>query len=500
MTAPIHAAPLCAMPTGLITKNSVARRRLPRRAGFTVIELLVAMVITLIMMGAVATLFGTITGGVQDARATIEMTERLRSATSRLQQDLQGVTANMLPSLRPETDSGYFEIVEGLQCDRLVDDPDDSGALMLNLSDASYYLDPKYMRMNRFGDCDDALMFTTRTRGEPFIGKVPVSAQFPNGTIQSQVAEVIYFIAPSPTSTAINPQFSLYRRCLLVLPSFQIPDGTTPQQMLEQYDISVRMVPGTNPQKWVANSLGDLTKRENRAAHSGLAPNVGKFPWAVDFAQVVPFSGVRYGEDVILSNVLAFDAQVWEPNCPLQFDASGIALTPRDPGYDLTTYSTSRVYGAFIDLGCMPTLVIPNAPPGTPPFPPMPFRLRPDGMATTDRSGLRAAYVNPTRCTYDTFSSHYENNWIDSNNNGTPEANEPGNEFDDGKADQGTNGFDDDTVTTDPGYGVVDDPGEAETAPPYAAPLRGIRVTIRVYEPDSRQVREVNIEQDFVPE
>ncbi len=36
--------------------------------------------------------------------------------------------------------------------------------------------------------------------------------------------------------------------------------------------------------------------------------------------------------------------------------------------------------------------------------------------------------------------------------------------------------------------------------PPYPLPLRGIRVTLRVYEPSSRQVREVTVVESFVPE
>jgi hypothetical protein len=60
--------------------------------------------------------------------------------------------------------------------------------------------------------------------------------------------------------------------------------------------------------------------------------------------------------------------------------------------------------------------------------------------------------------------------------------------------DQGTDGFDSDDVNG------VDDPNERETSPPYAAPLRGIRVSLRVNEPDSRQVKQTTIEQDFTPE
>ena len=48
--------------------------------------------------------------------------------------------------------------------------------------------------------------------------------------------------------------------------------------------------------------------------------------------------------------------------------------------------------------------------------------------------------------------------------------------------------------------GIVDDTGELRTSPPYAVPLRGILVKIRVFEPDSRQVREVTVVQDFLPQ
>src|SRR5436190_9438946 len=69
--------------------------------GFTVLELLVSLVVTLIMMGAVVTIFGLIGDNVSGARATIEMSERLRAAKNLLQRDLAGVTATMMPPLRP---------------------------------------------------------------------------------------------------------------------------------------------------------------------------------------------------------------------------------------------------------------------------------------------------------------------------------------------------------------------------------------------------------------
>ena len=45
---------------------------------------------------------------------------------------------------------------------------------------------------------------------------------------------------------------------------------------------------------------------------------------------------------------------------------------------------------------------------------------------------------------------------------------------------------------------MVDDEAEMETKPPYPYSLRGIQVKIRVFEPDSRQIREVTVVEEFV--
>jgi hypothetical protein len=78
--------------------------------------------------------------------------------------------------------------------------------------------------------------------------------------------------------------------------------------------------------------------------------------------------------------------------------------------------------------------------------------------------------------------------------------------------DEGTNGFDDkvhngadtllragDQPNEAPVLGV-DDTGERETVPPYDRPLRGLQVLMRVYEPDSRAIRQVRVNQHFMPE
>ena len=80
---------------------------------------------------------------------------------------------------------------------------------------------------------------------------------------------------------------------------------------------------------------------------------------------------------------------------------------------------------------------------------------------------------------YDTWSTHYESTGA------TGLAGTPG---------RAANGFDDNN------NGIVDDESEKLTSPPYPVALRGIQVKIRVFEPDSRQIREVTVVQDFLPQ
>jgi hypothetical protein len=105
---------------------------------------------------------------------------------------------------------------------------------------------------------------------------------------------------------------------------------------------------------------------------------------------------------------------------------------------------------------------------------------------------------------YDTWSFHYENNGVNDD-----QLRFDGNNWQvvDDSIDEGTNGlesvgsYDDSFVASaiNPRLGV-DDTGERETMPPYDRPLRGIQILMRVYEPDSRAIRQVRVNQHFMPE
>ncbi|MCA9124918.1 MAG: type II secretion system protein [Planctomycetaceae bacterium] len=328
-----------------------------QRAAFTLIEMLVATALTLMLVAALAQAFSIVGTGVSTNRASLEMAGQLRAVSLRLQDDLSGLTIPTRPWPDPSAGLGYFEYLDGADHDAI--------RFAWSVPNTS------------FGDADDILMFTARNDRELFLGSRS------NGTggvttIESPLAEIVWFA----TLTDVNgngtlepaefEDYTLYRRTLLIRPDLgtvaTFPNtGTytiTSQPDLQslyndlrlffsQNDLSVRLVTqlsgmsGTDLQVFVvANTLGDLTKRENRFAHrrvvaldSTNAPNLryygATFPFSIDrdftsatslplIRQPFPNSpqfaepgaiktGDYQGEDVMLPHLLAFDIRAYDP-------------------------------------------------------------------------------------------------------------------------------------------------------------------------------------------
>jgi hypothetical protein len=275
------------------------------------------------------------------------------------------------------------------------------------------------------------------------------------------------------------------------------PEGV--REFYNNYDLSVRIDPETG--RWAPNSLADLTKRENRFAHSPSFPHqmqLALIRFADSAAEsrtpLVPFGFMgpstiggpdRRGEDVMLTNALAFDLRVYDPLAPLLNAENAVVVEPSDIGWRMKLANTTRQNivneivgrGAYVDLAYMgdPTLRVGTYEPAdVTPIPPGSVTSQ-FSMAPATRARLR---MPPwIRSYYDTWSAHYEYDGLNQDNL-----------LDN---DQGTNGVDDDDQNG------VDDAGEHETSPPYPSPLRGVEVKLRVYEPASRAVREVSVKQDF---
>ena len=294
---------------------------------------------------------------------------------------------------------------------------------------------------------------------------------------------------------------------------------------LSPCDISVRRERRTGAGGFdalVPNTLGDLTRRENRFLHNPTGDTTGAtFPYAfasdIDFdndgildtgedvngnsATVLDFDHLsspppdglvfdgtaRRGEDIVLTNVLGFDVRLFDPAAPIRL-ASGTstAVVPGDD-FNLLYFTTAaNGTGAYVDLGHnvrSNTIISAN-----PLF---------SGFGNS-LSGLNGSATS--RRTYCTWSTHYEANGISENNDnlggsdgidndGDGTVDEAGEDL----VDEGTDGLDNNLNS------LVDENNEQETRPPYAYPLRGVEVRIRVYEPKSRQVRQVTVRHTFVP-
>ncbi len=152
-------------------------------------------------------------------------------------------------------------------------------------------------------------------------------------------------------------------------------------------------------------------------------------------------TGTRQAEDIVLTNVLSFDVKVFDPTATNKASGNN-GLVPGDRGYGSATNAGN---GAYVDLG------------------------QGKGNGTRFNTNMNSKSQITGQPTYDTWSFDYEygGNYV--------------------------NGTDDN------GDGVVDDFNERQTMPPYPYALRGVQIKIRVYEPSSKQVREVTVEETFVP-
>jgi hypothetical protein len=200
------------------------------------------------------------------------------------------------------------------------------------------------------------------------------------------------------------------------------------------------------------------------------------------------------GTDILLTDVAGFDLRAYSPNARAKL-VSGIFVEPGDIGYDNTTFVPNL--GSFVDLGYNARV----------PSPPNPNDSTDDSWFAQDAS-LKSGCVYITTLTdssntlinlgkenvYDTWTPFYESDGL----------NQDGDQI----TDEGTDGLDNHvgllgshvTNIRRPQINGVDDTSERETLPPYPYPIRGLKISIRLVEKDSKQVHQTSIIHSFVPE
>lgn len=548
------------------------RLRCHSPAGLTLIEMLISVVLTLMLVFALVRVFELFGTNVRDSRAIMDLAGKLRVVSTRLQNDLDGMTALSIPNAESNSSAGYFEYFEGPGSDR---DANNNGNVdALDGPDTDFLPDEE----THVGDADDVLMFTSRSTGNPFRGRAlvvsknkqvlppPLQVIMPamgtppitlsHSSIESDTAEIAWWSAIYDRNdnqlADINEPRVLMRKALLVRRDIDLSavPAQTPQQVTHFFlhnDISARWIDSNNDgsrDRLVANSLADLSKRENRFGRHNVkyvSPNLFDVPqtnsnsltntnlaklstqthnypnlheMAVEILKK-PLTGYLINPLGVLSHLshspsattpiativesdlasileltdmLAFDVRAYDPQAPLSLvqlnPTTSLALVPGDPGYTSPNFTTR---GAFVDLGYL------NEPPADTLTPPQTntsvFSGLPSRGSRMWWSGPTPLKVfvndsgNPTpvnALTYDTWSVEYERDGIDQDTNNL--------------IDQGNDGLD-----TDNQFGV-DDPQESETVPPYPTPLRGIQITIRAMDFSTRQVRQVSIVSDMMSE
>ncbi len=157
--------------------------RLRKQVAFTLVELLIAMTITLLLMAALGKAFAVIGATMKTGRSQVTLSGKLRSLSFRLRSDLRNRTVEAKP-ITPGTKGGegYFTYYEGPLTEQtwgLYGSEAvrfNNGATVLGADAAFATLDnsPTYRRHGRFGDLDDYVAFTAKAPSDSwFTGKVP---------------------------------------------------------------------------------------------------------------------------------------------------------------------------------------------------------------------------------------------------------------------------------------------------------------------------------------
>ncbi len=469
-------------------RASVADRSSVGRAGFTLVEMLVAVALTLLLMLAVVTVFGQLSRGVREARAMGDLAARLRNVRLKLAEDLRSATAlraQVVPPVSHRESLGFFEYVEGPSPRPL------SGAGLRPVDESGNY-DPSV------GDVDDVLCFTIHSQE---LLTLPLPG---GGTVSSHYAEVMWFMWGN----------KLVRRVRLIMPGTTVNVSGTVATKASLRELALRHMrmlhfpPPTPPAPppWPTFILSS-----DQAAWTSALNSQGDL-WNGNVQQM-PYPG-PFTTDVILDNVLSFDVKIWDPEAPVFVVSPGggqppIAVSPGSPlpvpggpsgpnGPNLYASTLTNwvgagmpnnwgagpvARGAFVDLFYARRLWSGSAA--------TVFHLSWFSGPGYGVLGQRAIQGMPA--VYDTWSDWYERDGLDQDG--------------DSLVDEGTNELHDpNNAPPAPGPGVdphlqntpeADEPAEQEAPPPYRHPVKAIQVKIRVFDPATQQVREVTLVQSF---
>lgn len=443
------------------------------RLGLTLIEIMIALTMTLIVLGAMMQAFQYASVEMSKGRAMMEASNQLRGAEETLQRDLNGITVDLRPYTQSAIPSGYFEYLEGPL-------HDNTGAI----DSRGDFDNAKNVLFGYLGDIDDILAMTVRSEDRPFRGR------FNGQIIESSVAEVIWFTLHNDRNgngiIDFDESVTLYRRVLLIRPDLDLTGFISNDEFFAENDVSAR-VEGS---RFVANALADLANRANRFCHDPTRfPHVLQRvidPARPDLPDLVTtrvsnpeLTFPSYtGDDIMLNDLCAFDVKAFSSNAMVNVIPGAKRLREQSDIGFIPRINDENNLGGFVDLGNRKDDTIRGVTPGD-------F----SGSPTNKSQTLPFDPMAELLIYYDTWTPQYEYDGIDQDG-----ADGIDTGLDNDGIDQGTDDEDDD------GENGVDDNGERETMPPYPKPIRGLKVTLRVIEKNSKQVRQSSIVKSAVPQ
>ncbi|MDR3232294.1 MAG: prepilin-type N-terminal cleavage/methylation domain-containing protein [Planctomycetaceae bacterium] len=289
-----------------------------KRSAYTLIELMMATAISLVLLLGVIEMFRSVAGMMHDTRSTLNMSANLEHTAAILRQDLALIPKSLAEKPSKITNGedvsdmdGYLEIIDG----NPVPNP--------------------YKEDETVGDVDDIIAFTTKPNVEfPFRGLRQ------GQVIERSQAEIIWFMRGttlfrrirliddqhvadsgifSPAELAVrNNRYGHYGSSPHTVYNPHIEDKPNEQTAVDaNYWLRLPTLEETLHDNWHADATWTATYTplptvpvdlwETRFPGQGLDGKSGSLA-----AFVQEPRHPRTGEDVILTNVIAFDIKVWD--------------------------------------------------------------------------------------------------------------------------------------------------------------------------------------------
>lgn len=296
-----------------------------KRSGFTLVELMISAAITVIIMTILSICFQTSMSAMSAMRAQGDAADQLRAVGEVMKRDIK--TDHF------QSAENSFQVNNGgrrlSDYDFRVFAPYLTGAIAT--TGFVQITSPPSVKEGDDGSFDstrgtgsiwltsvlpggsEGNLYTASTFIPPVIAGVPTPVVF-----SSEAAEVSYFLIPSGL-TAGNPStqlYNLYRRQRLVASS------TTSQA---QFQMAVGVDPFANEVLSVDPNTGFVN---TMASIASTLPNPIRRP------AIGPLGGARFGDDIILSNVISFEVKpTWQ--------SAGTTPAPRNFGFPTFTLAGS---------------------------------------------------------------------------------------------------------------------------------------------------------------